>query len=349
MRVAIDARLIGGTNTGDSTYWTCFIEALSRNHQDVELVFISNQEMPKNVPFLQGCSWIFAPTRSSRWWSMVTFPLMARKAGAHILHGQYGISPLAKNGISTVHDVSFMVNPSWFSARDHLLLKSGVQLASRSAKRIVTVSETSKQEIILYFPNAASKTRVAMNACPPWIQKSTDKERVRQMGIEGEYVLTVGTNWARKNMQLAVNVASNCFGEIPMKLIITGKQSGDFVSNHVIATGYVDIEMLSALYSGAKAYLAPSLHEGFGITVLESMRCGTPVICGPGGAMPEVAGTAGFVMPDYDSETWTKAISKILRDPSKLSELSTNGIKREQDFTWEKSARAHYDVYRELL
>jgi glycosyltransferase involved in cell wall biosynthesis len=65
--------------------------------------------------------------------------------------------------------------------------------------------------------------------------------------------------------------------------------------------------------------------------------------------MPEVAGTAGFVMPDYDAATWQVAISKLLRDPSKLSELKAKGFEREKEFTWARSAKAHYDVYRELL
>ncbi len=341
MKVAVDARLIGGTSTGDSTYWTCFLQSLIENHPDVELVFISNREKPNGVPFLEKSTWIVAPAKSSRWWSMVTFPLMARKMGAQITHGQYGISPLCKNGISTVHDVSFMVNPSWFAKKDEVLLRTGVQVAAKSARRIITVSETSKGEIDRYFAVAKEKTRVAHNACPPWIQRSDGDP-----GVGGEYVLTVGTNWARKNMKLAVDAMKEISN---LKLVVTGKQSADLSGPNIFSTGYVDTDRLSALYSGAKLYLAPSLHEGFGITLLEAMRCGAPVVCGPGGAMPEIAGTAAFIMPDYDSKTWAKAIGKLVYDPSKLLELQTKGFGREKEFTWAGSAKAHYDVYKELL
>lgn len=349
MKVAVDARLIGGTNTGDSTYWTCFLQSLIENHSDVELVCISNQEKPKNVPYLQNIHWLTTAAKSSRWWSMVKFPLLARKTGAHVLHGQYGISPLAKNGISTVHDVSFMVNPSWFSKRDEVLLRTGVQLTAKTAKRLITVSDTSKDEIDRYFPTASLKTRVAHNACPPWINPTEPSQIIRNLGIKSDYVLTVGTNWARKNMKLALDATAAIAKDMNLKLVVTGKQGGDMQADHVISTGYVDTETLSALYSGTKLYIAPSLHEGFGITLLEAMRCGSPVLCGPGGAMPEVAGTAGFVMPDYDPATWQVAISKLLRDPSKLSELKAKGFEREKEFTWARSAKAHYDVYRELL
>lgn len=348
MKVAVDARLIGGTSTGDSTYWTCFLQAILENYSDVELICISNQEKPKSVPFLENIPWIVAPARSSRWWSMVTLPLQARRVGAQILHGQYGISPLAKNGISTIHDVSFMVNPTWFSNRDQFLLRTGVQMTAKSAKRLITVSETSSDEIARYFPNTKKKTRVAFNACPPWIQPNQNHEAIRRLGINTEYVLTVGTNWARKNMKLAMEATALAGKELDLKLVITGKQGADFHADHVISTGYVDTETLSALYSGAKLYVAPSLHEGFGITLLEAMRCGAPVLCGPGGAMPEVSGPAGFITPDYDLDTWSTTIGKLVRDPSKLSELKAKGIEREKEFTWARSAKAHYDVYREL-
>jgi glycosyltransferase involved in cell wall biosynthesis len=352
VKVAIDARLIGGTSTGDSTYWTCFLNAFVDNFPEIELVCISNQERPVGVPFLEKTSWLNVPAKSSRWWSMVSLPLAARRAGANILHGQYGISPLAKNGITTVHDVSFMLEPSWFSPRDHAFLKTGVGLSARFAKRIITVSETSKSEIASHFPAASKKTRVAYNACPPWIQPASNDvlEQVRRrLGLEGKYLLTVGTNWARKNMKLAVQATAELARETGIKLVVTGKQGAELNAEHVIPTGYVDTETLSALYTGAEVYLAPSLHEGFGIPIVEAMRCGTPVVCGPGGAMPEVAGTAGFVMPDYDVETWSKAIRKLCGDPSKLSDLSTRGIEREREFSWERSAKAHYDIYREVL
>ncbi|MEI7985256.1 MAG: glycosyltransferase family 1 protein [Armatimonadota bacterium] len=349
MKVAIDARLIGGTSTGDSTYWTCFLQALLEKHPDVELVCISNQEKPKNVPYINNITWHFVPARSSRWWSMVAFPLAARKLGAQILHGQYGISPLAKNGVSTIHDVSFMVNPTWFTKRDEALLRTGVQITSKSAKRLITVSETSKDEILRYFPSAKGKTFVALNACPPWIKKAPTENVLRRIGIESDYLLTVGTNWARKNMKLALDSTLTAANELNLKLVITGKQGADLKADHIVSTGYVDTETLSALYSGSKLFLAPSLHEGFGITLLEAMRCETPVLCGPGGAMPEVTGTAGFVMQDYDPVTWATAIGKLLRDPSKLNELRTKGIGREKEFTWAQSAEAHYNVYREML
>lgn len=225
-------------------------------------------------------------------------------------------------------------------------------MSSKVAKRVITVSETSKTEVIRYFPAAKDKTRVAYNACPPWIQPvAADSVPgvLSKLGIKTDYVLTVGTNWARKNMRLIVEAMEKITEEQNVRLVVTGKQGAEFSAAHIIPTGYVDTETLSALYSGAKMYLAPSLHEGFGIPILEAMRCGAPVMCGPGGAMPEVAGTAGFVMPDYDPKTWEKAIGKLLRDPSKLSELSMNGRDREKEFSWDRSAQSHYEVYREIV
>lgn len=352
MRIAIDARLIGGTSTGDSTYWTCLSQALLNLNSGLDLLFLSNQPKPENVPFIPDSQWKVIPAKSSRWWSLVAFPLAARRLGAQIAHAQYGISPLLKNAVSTVHDVSFMIEPSWFAARDRTLLETGVGITSRFAKRIVTVSETSADEIRKYFPKAAKKVRVGHNACPPWIQpldEATASVLRRRVKVDGKYCLTVGTNWARKNMQLAVQAVEAVASETGLKLVVTGKAGSELNSPHVVSTGYVDTETLSSLYQAATLYLAPSLHEGFGIPLLEAMRCGAPVICGPGGAMPEVAGNAALIMSDYDVGTWAKGIGKLSSDPSKLQELVQRGHGRESQFTWERSAQEHLQVYREMI
>ena len=150
-------------------------------------------------------------------------------------------------------------------------------------------------------------------------------------------------------MQLAVQAAEQAAAETGAKLVVTGKHGVDLASPNVIATGYVDTDTLSSLYQAAQLYLAPSFHEGFGIPLLEAMRCGAPVMCGPGGAMPEVAGWAALIMPDYDVDTWAKGIRKLSGDESKLAELRNLGFEREREFTWEASARKHVEIYRELV
>ena len=349
MRIAIDARLISGTSTGDSTYWTCLVDTLIREHPEHEIIFFSNKPRPREVPFGPRCSWSEI-SGGGRWWSLVKLPIAARKAKADVLHVQYSLSPLAKNGVTTIHDTSFFIGPEWFSAGDLRSLRRSIPLAAKAAKRIITVSNSSKAEIERFIPAAKGKVSVAYNARPPWIAPVDPSEReaiLRELGVKEPFLLTVGTNWARKNQELAVAAVNGLPSTFSHKLVVTGKATQKLASSRVQSVGYVSEKQLSALYSAASLYLAPSLHEGFGIPLVEAFGCGCPVVCGLGGAMPEVAGNAAQVMNSYSSSDWTAAISELLGDPSKLEVLRQKGIARDKQFTWSESARQHIRAYEE--
>jgi glycosyltransferase involved in cell wall biosynthesis len=351
LKVALDARLIAGTNTGDSTYWSCLLNALLQVSPETEFALITNTQTDVKVPLGANARTIHTLARSGAWWSLVKFPLAARKLGSHVTHTQYSLSPLIRNGITTIHDVSFFIGPEWFTEKDRNNLQKRIPVSVKIAKRIITVSDTSRKEMHRFLPESREKIRVAHNACPDWVQPSNDTTALTRLSIKPPYVLTVGTQWDRKNMNLAVT-AMRLYnaqpGVIPHKLVVTGKFRDKINDSHVVQTGYVDQGDLNSLYSQASLYLAPSLHEGFGIPILEAFRCGTPVLCGYGGAMPEVAGDAGLVASDYAAETWAGLIQELLNNPSKLSEMRERGYAREKEFTWEKSARVHLATYSEI-
>src|SRR5687767_6719140 len=120
--VAIDARLVGGTATGDSTYWLGLLYGLSQIATDFKFLLISNAKAPPKIPQSDNFRWMTVPARSNRWWSLVRFPLAARKAGAGVSHTQYNLSPLVgRSGITTIHDVSFFIGPEWFQPKDRFL------------------------------------------------------------------------------------------------------------------------------------------------------------------------------------------------------------------------------------
>jgi glycosyltransferase involved in cell wall biosynthesis len=347
MKVALDARLIAGTNTGDSTYWTCILDAMIRVSPDTEFLLFTNTDQYPKVPLSGKAAWRTVRAGSSAWWSLIKFPLAARKSKAHVTHTQYSLSPLTKNGVTTIHDVSFFIGPEWFSDKDRTNLQKRIPISARVAKRIITVSETSRRELFRFVPESRDKVRVALNACPHWVQRSEDRQPLLKQGITGPYVLTVGTQWDRKNMNLAITAMREA--NVNHKLVITGKFRDRISDSRVIQTGYLEQSELNSLYSNASLYLAPSLHEGFGIPIVEAFRCGAPVLCGYGGAMPEVAGDAAIVAQDYSPETWATHIRELLTDTSKLSQLRDLGFQREKMFSWEESARVHLKTYQEAI
>jgi glycosyltransferase involved in cell wall biosynthesis len=348
---AIDARLVCSQNTGDSSYWAGLLYGLASIEQPHRILLISNTPKPQGIPDSERFTWIYAPG-SGRKWSLINFPLTARRLKADAIHTQYSLSPLAgRNGFTTIHDVSFMIGPEWFKPRDRFILRRTVPVSIKRAKGVFAVSETDKSELIRYYPYAKGKITTTFNACPPWINKVPKQEAKNQiekeLGITGPFVLTVGTRWPRKNMKLACDAASLLPKEIPHRLVVTGKQGWgpEELGFRGLATGYVSNETMSALYSAADLYLAPSFHEGFGIPLLEAFRCGCPVMCSTGGALPEIAANAALVVPSWEPKDWAKEIQSLLADSSKIGHLTQAGEKREKDFSWEKTAQQTLNAY----
>lgn len=352
--VAIDARSVCQDHTGDSTYWTGLVRALQGTDSAITYLLFSNAPRPQEIPENERFRWIELPAKQNRWWSLIRFPLAAKRAGATVVHTQYNLSPLvSRGGVTTVHDVSFLREPSWFRPQDRLLLQRFVPPSMRRASRVITVSEFSKSEIAHFFPDVAHKVVVTPNACGDQVQpmaKSAARMLVEdKFGISEPFLLAVGTQWPRKNMKLVVEAMCRLPSTIPHKLLLTGKSGwGEEVSgDRIVPTGYVDDITLCALYSAASLYLAPALYEGFGITLLEAFRCGCPVLASPTPAHIEVAGAAAEIAADFTPDVWASAIARLLADSSKLSALSEAGRVREAEFTWAKTAALTEAVYRE--
>jgi glycosyltransferase involved in cell wall biosynthesis len=353
--IAWDARLVAGSSTGDSTYWTGLLHGLAEVAASPKLLLISNQPRPEKIPWRAEWEWILLPTTrlGGRYWSYVQFPRLARRRGARVIHAQYALSPLVgRIGITTIHDVSFFIGPQWFGAKDRFLLQRSVPAAAKRAARVIAVSETSKGEIERFIPAASGKTRVTRLAAAPWIEPMERAAAVevvrREFGEEGPYLLTVGTRWARKNQELAERAVMGLPESVPHRLLVVGKNPALSASARLRSLGYVSQEALSALYSAADAFLFPSFHEGFGIPVLEAMACGCPVICGSGGALPEVAGDAGRVVTSYDAADWTAAILEVVAEGGSSNLLRARGPGRAAEFSWRQTAEATLAVYREV-
>jgi glycosyltransferase involved in cell wall biosynthesis len=114
-------------------------------------------------------------------------------------------------------------------------------------------------------------------------------------------------------------------------------------------TGYVPDEDLSALYSGARAFVFPSLYEGFGLPLLEAMQCEVPVIASNTTSIPEVVGDAGILVDPKDVDALCQALLDLLTDNSLSQELKRKGLERAKLFSWDKSAADTVEVYKRII
>jgi glycosyltransferase involved in cell wall biosynthesis len=353
--IALDARCIGTRKTGDSTYWKGLVHGLFQINSELRFLLFSNTARPTGIPESERLRWIELKGRSSRWWSLATFPLAARQMGASVLHTQYNVSPLAVNPVTTIHDVSFFAGPQWFKPRDRYLLRTLVPRSARRAKQIITVSHFSKSEIERFIPGTGEKVRVtplALNADISPMERGKARTLVeKDFSLSGPYLLTVGTQWPRKNMRLAVESADLLPESLSHRLVLTGHPGWGEGSHggRLLTVGYVSELQLAALYGAADLYLVPSRYEGFGLTLLEAFACGCPVLSSAGGSLPEVAGDAAAIESTWDSSHWANTISELLGDSSKLRALREKGLSRVQSFSWEETARLTEQVYRDAI
>lgn len=341
--VALDASLAYGTNTGDSTYWTGLIGGLAGMELPYEILLLSHLQKPPDAPF----RWLQVGG-GSRWRSMVGMPMAARKAGAAAYHTQYTLSPLARGGITTIHDVSFFIGPEWFKTKDRVLMQRTVPASARRAKKVITVSETSKRDVVKFTGVDPGKVAVTYNAAPAWFKPTEAKANPP---VDGPYLLAIGARWPRKNLALAIRAANLLPDSLPHKLLVVGKEGwGDEGEGHrVVSTGYLPNEQLPGLYAGADLFLFPSFYEGFGIPMVEAFACGTPVLASSGGSLPEVSGGAAEILDSFEPRDWAAAITSLLGDSGKMAKMRELGLRRSKDFSWAETARRTAAVYSEVI
>jgi glycosyltransferase involved in cell wall biosynthesis len=179
----------------------------------------------------------------------------------------------------------------------------------------------------------------------------------RQFGIEGSYLLYVSNHQRKKNPERLVEAFARVAREVPdVSLVLTGWHTATFglvlalierlgIRDRVHVLGHVPDESLPTLYAAAAAFALPSLHEGFGIPVLEAMASGTPVLASNVYALPEVCGDAAELVDPYDVQAIADGLVRLLTDRERVAELRELGLARAAQFTWRRAAERHLEEY----
>ncbi|MCS7272618.1 MAG: glycosyltransferase family 4 protein [Fimbriimonadales bacterium] len=370
MRVAIDARLLTGTYTGDRTYWRGLLKAFGEllNPDEHRLILFSTRPIPEGtLPQLPVYERAVAPTRNERLWSLIRLPQLAMRHKCDLVHTQYTVSPFFRiPAITTVHDISFLIEPRWFRLKDRVLLRLSVPVSCRRAKFVLTVSETSREDIIQLLHLPPEKVIATPNGVPEGFHP-LDKHEAhawarKQYGIEPPFALAVGVLQPRKNWELAllaVHVAREEY-KLPVRLVLTGKPGWAQrpleqlkreldAREWLIETGYVPDEHLVWLYNAADVVLYPSFYEGFGLPPLEAMACGTPVVASNSGALPEVVGSGGILLPPDEPGLWANAIRTVLENESFREALRQRALQQARRFSWRTTAERTLEAYQKAL
>ena len=351
MRVLIDARSLGEAATSNRTYWSELAAALGRR-DDVELLLASNAPFSPGLAPPNGRT-SFHPSASGRWFSLVTLPALAKSLGADVVHLQYTVSPAFRTPVVTmVHDVSFLIEPAWFGLKDRVLLRRSVPASCRRAARVVVPSESCRSELLRHIELPESKVVVTPEGVPSALLRIDPLEgrsRVRKVVGGDPYVLLVGGASPRKNLRGAVAAVARARATVPnLRLLVTGSLPARAEEPWVVAPGPLSEADLAAAYAGAHALLHPSLHEGFGLTILEAMALGCPVVASDRGAIPEVAGKAAVLCDPFDVSGLADGLVRLL-DPQARREAVEKGRARAAAFSWDETAARTVAAYREAI
>jgi glycosyltransferase involved in cell wall biosynthesis len=284
-----------------------------------------------------------------------------------LLHVQY-TAPLycPVPTVVTVHDVSFLERPEYFTPARALQLRLTVARSVKRAARVLTVSEFARESIVRAYNLAPEKIVVTPDAASPFfrvVNRIAAIHKIRQrFNLNAPFILSVGDLQPRKNHIGLIRAFAQLMKDQPQlecELVLAGKDTwfGGRVRDaaresgfgeRIHFTGFVSDDDLLQLYNGCECFAFPSFYEGFGIPVLEAMACGRAVVCSNTSAIPEVADGAALLFNPESTEEIARALSDVLRDSELRARMERLGLQRASYFSWQKTAEMTLQVYREV-
>lgn len=373
MRIALDGFPLSTPRTGIGHYTFELARALARSAPNHSFELISPfpfadavvQELHRDsIPNLTLNN--PQPTSFRRRWWAIGLPLFLRKNSFDVFHGTNYEVPLwnRQRNVLTIHDLSILLHPEYHEPNLVKRARRRLPLMVRSAGMIIAVTESIKREICTHLKIKPERIFVTPEAPRrnfrpvPIPETITTRER---LGIEPDFVLSVGTIEPRKNLLTLVRAFDQIVRTTDLRpqLVIAGGEGWlmdelysfirtSDISERVRFLGYTSDGALRDLYSSCRVCVYPSLYEGFGLPPLEAMACGAPVITSCIPAITETVGSAAVLIDPHDVSALAHSIIDLWTNDEQRSYLSLAGLKRAAEFTWERTAKLTLDAYYEL-
>jgi len=284
-------------------------------------------------------------------WEQAALPLLAR--GAELILSPANLAPLAsRRNVVVIHDAAPLRHPEWYSHSYGHWQRALLPRIARRARRVITVSEFSRGELVDLLGLPGDRVTVIANGVDERFTPSVDPGPARTaLGLHRPYALVMGTRIVRKNVA-ALDEAARALGREGIDLVAAGSGRGymrDEPGAGPRRLGYVPDELLPSLYAGARALLMPSRYEGFGLPCLEAMASGVPVVAADRAALPETCGGAALLVDPDDLEALAQAAIAATTDDERRHALIDAGLDRARGFGWDRSARLTDELLAGLL
>jgi len=270
--------------------------------------------------------------------------------------------------VVTVHDLGFRYFPQAHRPLDRWYLQWSTRYHARTRAHLLADSEATKHDLIEAYGIPSRRITVVYPGRDESLKRVKDAAAVaavkERYGISGDYILHLGTLHPRKNLLCLVEAFAMLQKHLgpqasDWRLVLAGRKgwlceplfrrvAALGLEDRVVFTGYIPQADLPALLSGAHCFAFPSLYEGFGFPLLESMSCGTPVICSNTSSLPEVADDAALLVDPQDTPAWADGLHRLLTNAELTQSLIQRGYRQVQRFSWSRAAQQVLQVFSEV-
>ena len=368
MRVAIDARKIHDFGIG--TYIRNLVRHLARTDHETEYVLLLGED-DLGIAAQLGPNFraVLEPSPNYSLREQVHVPWVLRRERPDVYHAPHYVLPAGVrcSSVVTIHDCIHLMFPQYLPNRlAYAYARAQMWAAARRSDCILTVSEASKRDILHLFNVPPEKIVVVCNAIDSHFSVTPSEDAVARVReryqLDHKFVLYVGNIKPHKNIERLIDAfgrARQRGCEDDLKLVIIGDEISKYpalrhmvhkqkLDKHVRFLGFQPMETLAAFYRLARAFVFPSLYEGFGLPPLEAMACGAPVVTSNLSSLPEVAGGAALLVDPYDVDAIAHGICQAVTDEPLREDLIRRGRERARSFSWAQSVKKIHEIYMEV-
>ncbi len=372
-RIGIDARFYGPKQKGLGRYVQRLVENLEKIVQERDnlefIIFLRSENWDEYQPKNPNFSKFLADYQWYGFKEQILMPWKIRQAKVDLIHFPHFNVPIfcLRPFVLTIHDLILKRFPTrrasklnlasyWFKNLAYHLV---ISLAFKRAKKIIAVSEFTRQDIFKYFKVDLKKIKKIYEGAPKNVlaESTQTDEKLKKLKINRPYLLYVGNAYPHKNLTKMVQAFLK-LNKPEYQLVLVGeldyfysclKEPLEQISDSVVFTDFVSDQELQVLYQNALAYIFPSLCEGFGLPPLEAMSYGLPVISSNSSCLPEILGKAALYFNPGQIDKIAEAMQEILTNQNKRKELISQGKERIRMYNWLDMAKQTLAVYQKQI
>jgi alpha-1,3-rhamnosyl/mannosyltransferase len=351
IRVALDGRPLQSTPLGGVGRYLAGTIPILAEHAELFVLLDARRDLPSAPLGRAQLVRLSAPSTVPGlvWLELAVAPWLRRFRG--VFHGTFNALPVSFRGrcVLTVHDLAPQLHPEDFRLSRRLTWRMNMRDAVPRARRLTTVSQFVKGQLVDYFGLAPEKIVVAPDALDPVFdphRAAGAGDVARELGIAGPYIVALG-GARRRGLPVAIGawrLARQALGH-SLTLAVLGEPSLP-PQPGVVSLGYLEDELWATLLAGAQALCYPTRYEGFGLPALEAAASGTPVVCAPVASLPEVLGSAGCWAEEPSAEAMAAVLVRLLSDRHWHAERREAGVERARTApSWKESAEVLAGAY----